>query len=74
MTTKTAAEWVNSAIELGMDPQIVTQADGAQYVFARVPTNRGAAPPRALLEDLIDDVCKELSARGRIQIHCADPL
>ena len=73
MTTKTAAEWVNSAIELGMDPQLVTQADGAQYVFARVPINRGAASP-GLSKDLIDEVCKELSARGRIQIHCADPL
>ena len=71
MTTKTAAEWVNPAIKLGMDPQLVTQANGSQFVFSRVPTNRRAASP-GLSKDLIDEVCKELSARG--QIHCADPL
>ena len=72
MSAKTAAEWVDAAIDVGLDPYLLTQADGTQYVFQRVV--RSNKSPGVLSEDLIDEVCKELSARGRIQIHCADPL
>ena len=71
MTAKTATEWVDAAIDVGLDPYLLTQPDGSQGIFQKVVASDKSPGP--VPEDLIDDICDELIARGRVQIHCADP-
>ena len=70
MTTKEAAtKWIDTAIEIGMDPQVVIQPDGSEGVLNR-HSRKGRPGP--LTDDLIGDVIEVLISRGRIHDFRAD--